>query len=239
MLYTTKRPPPSPPKGSLSLLISHPSYFTLYPQLVHLRDADPLDVMAVEQQAIHSGFFFKALIFFPFHIHIKPFLPSKPLAGSSHGFFPAPPPPSKQNKMLLSSPNSTNLQGVGKKFVHLRKSRRDAEIDCSVSDFNDKPTEDIGVDLVPVSHTIPSHFSCPLFLGIWRGRGGSRHTLLVTFNFLPCPTYWLLLTAASNLWSVFESNALALVTVSSTSPFAALISSPNFSEMPFSRLNRL
>lgn len=66
MLYTTKRPSPSPPKGSHSLLISHPSYFTLYPQLVHLRDADPLDVMAVEQQAIHSGFFFKALIFFHF-----------------------------------------------------------------------------------------------------------------------------------------------------------------------------
>ena len=73
-----------------------------------------------------------------------------------------------------------------------------------------------------------------------RVRMGFLHlTFGTTFNFLPCPTYWLLLTVASNCFTTFWSSGVALVIVISTSPLAALISVPTFSHTPASVLRRL
>jgi len=51
-----------------------------------------------------------------------------------------------------------------------------------------------------------------------------QHTLGTTFNFFPCPTYWLLPTACSNCFNTLASSGAALVTLSSTSPLCAPIS---------------
>lgn len=91
--------------------------------------------------------------------------------------------------------------------------------------------------------------------------GIEQYTLFVTFNFLPWPTYSDFATAASRRERVLLSNGYisdahqhtssygraalergidktlteALVTVNSTSPLAAPISSPNFSQTPFNK----
>lgn len=51
--------------------------------------------------------------------------------------------------------SNANLQSVSKDLVHLGDFRGDTEVDCSVSDLNEKTTNDIGVDLRFYDASVP------------------------------------------------------------------------------------
>lgn len=128
-----------------------------------------------------------------------------------------------------------NLQSISEELVHLGDARRNAQVDGAVADLDDKPADNVRVDFVGDLELL----ALPDVLGL--GDGGLEAGQRLVVEGL-CVTFCGVSQHGRHRWRVGGKDGKrtwALVTLSSTSPRAALMMAPNFSQTPFRRPRRL
>lgn len=132
---------------------------------------------------------------------------------------------------LAFHPGVFFLHGVIEQLVQARDLARHAEVDGALADLDDQATEDVWVDF---GHGL--ELLSLAVLGLGNGGFEALESFVIEFLYFPNESVNLLVW--DRIYGALVLTA-ALVTVSSTSPLAALIRVVNLSHTPSSRPSRL